>query len=608
MDILAHFEDFKSKVTAAQDLSRAERSRLLVEAWRLCRPVHDDAWVYNAMVVDHVGELGWDPTSILCKLKAFAVPCTYAEENLKFLACLEISSARFPHASKVYHRVYMKVAEAATSAEASKSPSQDAEILCIIQLAAQGAILRGKEIKHSVAETLAAVADKVQDLSVRKLLHSVLGSKADIEQSTSFLLVRAATDERLCSAMQQILSCLPRERLEQLVPPVTLSLANAVARKTSLSGETYRDRLSAWLTVLEGLGARPHQPAFLDTAIAVITKHVFTSRAPGRMRAQLLLHALTFRLADQRADVALRESMLQVIYSSTPPACVEQKPLGFDAILGLIFARMQRAALPHTAMINMTVHLLLRHGDLHSLYSFLSVLKEQGLTLLDTSSVRCLATKTLASLQQQPTTSADEEATRQRHAFTLRICQAILDLLDQGNPKSTAQTHALALRARQEFSHILTRARQTHALPLIYTNTAPDISSPQRTILIHQLAHHYSLGTTRSQRETWRAIYYLYAYLETHNLPIGPLFTKAVVRAAIIRPLMERRFVSARRLIWVCRLVARVEGEAVARRVEDGFWIWRGELILHAKRVKDGSGGDVRVKAGVGRLKGLGLL
>ncbi|RAR12134.1 hypothetical protein DDE83_004262 [Stemphylium lycopersici] len=607
VDILAHFDDFKSKVAAAQDLSSAERSRLLAETWRSCRPFHDDAWVYNAMVVEHVGKLGWDPTSILCQLKYFVVPSTYTEENLKFLNCLESLSARFPHASRAYHRVYMKVAETAKSAEASKSPSQDAKLLYIIRLAVQGAILRDKEIKHSVAETLAVVADKVQDSNVKKLLHSVLGCKANVQHTTSFLLVRAATDERLCSVIQQVLSCLPRERLEQLVSPMTLSFANAVARKTSLSGETYRDRLSAWLTVLEGLGARPRQPAFLDAAIAVITKHVFTSGIPGRMRAQLLLHALTFRLADQRTDAALRERMLHLIYSPAPSATLEQEQIRFDVVLGLILARMQRAALPHTAMINMTVDLLIRHEDLHSLYSFLLALKDHNLTLRNPSSIRSLATKNLASLQQQPI--SPDEATRQRHAFTLHTCQSILDLLDRPNTTSAAaHTQAQVLRARQEFAHILSRARQNHALPLIYANTTTDIDPGQRTILIHQLAHHYSLTTSRSHRETWRAIYYLYHHLESHALSIGPLFTKAVVRASIIRPMMEHRFISARRLIWVCQLVARVEGEAVARQVEAGYWRWRGELIRHAKRVKDRAGGDVKEKALVGRMKGLGLI
>jgi len=72
--------------------------------------------------------------------------------------------------------------------------------------------------------------------------------------------------------------------------------------------------------------------------------------------------------------------------------------------------------------------------------------------------------------------------------------------------------------------------------------------------------------------------------------------------------MMEHRFVSARRLIWVCQLVARVEGEKVARQIEGAFHRWRGDLIKHAKEVHDAAGGDRGAKANVGRLKQLNLL
>jgi predicted RNA binding protein YcfA (HicA-like mRNA interferase family) len=103
-------------------------------------------------------------------------------------------------------------------------------------------------------------------------------------------------------------------------------------------------------------------------------------------------------------------------------------------------------------------------------------------------------------------------------------------------------------------------------------------------------------------------MYYLYKYLQTYSLPMGPLFSKAIVRISIVRPLSENQFVSARRLIWVCHVVARVEGEDVVRKLEKDFWEWRGDLIKHAKSVYVGVGGHPQDKAHIGTMKRLGLI
>ncbi|EOA89607.1 uncharacterized protein SETTUDRAFT_175630 [Exserohilum turcica Et28A] len=613
----AHFDHFKSQVAHAGDLSSSERSRLLATTWRSCRPDHPDAWVYNTMVVEHLNQLGWDPTSILCKLKAFHTPPTYTLHSLYLLNCLEKSWARFLHASKVYHRVCMKMAEAAKSAEASRSSSQDAELLLIIRLALHGAVASTNEIKRSVAESLVAVADKIQNLHVRKSLRSILTGTNTIEQCMNLFLARAATDYSVCAAVEQVLSCLPPKRLESIVPSITLSLATAVERKNKLPGDIYARRLDAWLMVLEGLGAPSASDeggtALLEAAIAAVTKHIFTGKNPGMMQSHLLTHVLAFQLTRQTSYVTVRERMLQLTYACIALARAQPEPLGFEATLGLVFSRLRGEKLPYEALIDVTADVFARHASLHSVYCFLSALSQQGLGLNNASSIESLATKTILSSTQDPK-SMDERA-RQRHAFTLHTCQRILSLVSKLSPSSptpslsTAKHHARTLQAHREFTEILTRAAQNHALPQIYANlSSTNLTPSQRSILIHQLAHFYSLTTTRSHRESWRAIYYLYRHLQAHALPIGPLFSKAVVRASMTRPMMEHRFISARRLIWVCHLVARVEGEHVVRQIEHGYWVWRGALIQHAKRVQDDAGGDRREKALVARIKALGLI
>jgi hypothetical protein len=620
VDIETYFEIFKSNVTDAEGFSGSERGEFLVDVWRSSRPAHAEVWRYNAMVVRHLTELGWDPTCILSELTFLAVPPTYSEESLDFLKCLEQSAARFPHASRVHRRVYMMLAEAAAVAEASKKPSQDLELSFLLRQTLQSAYSRSANFKQFVAKTLAAVAGKIQDPSFRKSLHSILAGINSAEQSLTLLLARAAKSHSLYATVEQVLYCLPRQRVQSLVPSITTSLVKAIEWKSRLSNDTYRDRLSAWLTVLEKLDSRPEfDGSYLATAVAEVAEHVFANCNPGQLRPHILLHALVFKLAQEMPSHApYKERLLQLIYSVTdilpndalstqlPAALEQQGPTRLEATLGTILAQIQRASLPHAHLTKITIDHLIRHTN-----RFLTALDQEGLTLDDPSSLQDIVEEKMGLLRQRTAPSTEKQ--RQHYAFALRTCQMLLTFLSELATTTTVSIAAVqeelsTLQARRKFEAILDRAEENHALPLVYRNLSADISDKDRTILIHQLAHHYSLSTTRTHRETWRAIYYLYNYLVDNSLPIGPLFTKAVVRVSIIRPMIEHRFVSARRLIWVCQLVARVEGEAVAQKIESNYFQWRGDLILYAKGVHVEAGGDRKKKALVATMKRLGLI
>jgi hypothetical protein len=624
VDIETYLEIFKSNVTDAEGFSGSERGEFLVDAWRSSRPAHAEVWRYNAMVVRHLTELGWDPTSILSQLNSFAVPPTYSEESLDFLKCLEQSAARFPHASRVHRRVYMMLAETAAVAEASKMPSQDLELSFLLRQTLQSAYSRSANFKQHVANTLAAVAGKIQDPNFRKSLHSILAGINSAEQSLTLLLARAAKSHSLYATAEQVLHCLPPQRVQSLVPPITTSLVKAIEWKSRLSKDTYRDRLSAWLTVLGRLDSRPEfgmtSTDYLSTAVAEVAEHVFANCNPGQLRPHILLHALVFKLAQEMPSHAhYKERLLQLIYAVTvelsndalstqlPAALEQQGPTRLEATLGTILVQIQRASLPHTHLTKMTTDHLIRHTN-----RFLTALNQEGLTLDDPSSLQDVVEEKMALLRQRTAPSTEKQ--RQHYAFALRTCQMLLTFLSELATTTTMVSLAAMRRelitsqARRQFQAILDRAEANHALPLVYRNLSADLSDKERTILIHQLAHHYSLSTTRTHRETWRAIYYLYNYLVDNSLPIGPLFTKAVVRVSIIRPMIEHRFVSARRLIWVCQLVARVEGEAVAQKIESNYFQWRGDLIKYAKGVHVEAGGDRKKKALVATMKRLGLI
>ena len=613
----AHFQDFKSKTADAGNWSSAERGQLLAMKWQSCRPNNTDAAVYNLMVVQHLTDQGWDPTRILSKLKYFAVPPAYTAESLALLECLEQLSMRYPHALKVHRRVYLKAAEAAASAAASTSLSQDLQLLKTIQRTLQGIHSADPKVTPQAITLAREVTNKIQDHDITKSLRALQSGPQNDMQTITSLIARAAADSNFCPAVEQVLMCLPRNRLDSLVTVYTRSLTEAMEKEHDMSQESRKTHVSAWLTVLETLDARTdmRNANYLSSAIKLLANHVFPSNISGDMRARMLLIASVFHLTHKTPSLAdSRETMLRLVRSFTIPVPGQEEKLvfEFEDTLALILAQMSKTISFYTPMINVVTNLFTHHAQLHRVYRFLCALDKQGLALDDASSIQALVKKQVASLPED--TASLTERQRQLYAFALRTCQYTFEVLRRVAVEDTAaalkdtEAKALALQAHREFTAILDRAAENNALPQAYATLTADIPSNQRTALIHQLAHHYSLVTTRSHRETWRSIYYLYIFLETQSLPIGPLFTKAVVRSSIIRPLIERRFVSARRLIWVCNLVARVEGERVAKQVENNYWLWRGDLIKHAKDVHNDAGGDRKAKASISKLKGIGLL
>ena len=606
-DAQAHFQEFKSRTADAENWAGAGRGQRLTKIWQSCRPSNTDAAIYNLMVLQHLMEQGWDPTRILSKLKYFEIPPTYTAESLALLECLEKLSAQFPHALKVHRRVYSKAVEAATSAEASTSLWQDVQLLMTIRTTLQGIYSADPKVTPQAVTVARVVESKIQDHDIRESLRDIESGVHNDEQTVTRLISRAAIDSSFCPAVEQVLLCFPRNRLDLLVTSLTRSLTE---KNHVILDASHKAHLSACLTVLETLDARSdlRKANYLNSAIAMLANHIFPSNVSGEMRARVLLIAAVFRVTQRTPPLAgSREEMLRLVNSFATPVPEHKEGLvfEFEETLALVLAQMSKTTTFYTPMINVVTDLFTHHAQLHRVYRFLCALDKHGLALDNASSIQALVKKQVASFPEDSASLTERQ--RQHHAFALRTCQNTLEVLRRVAAQDTAaalqatQEQALALQARREFTVILNRAAENNALPQAYITLTADIPSSQRTALVHQLAHHYSLMTTRSHRETWRSIYYLYVFLETQSLPIGPLFTKAVVRSSIIRPLVEHRFVSAKRLIWVCNLVARVEGERVAKQVENNYWRWRGDLIKHAKDVHVEAGGERKEKASIGR-------
>ncbi|KAF2129799.1 hypothetical protein P153DRAFT_315039 [Dothidotthia symphoricarpi CBS 119687] len=431
---------------------------------------------------------------------------------------------------------------------------------------------------------------------------SMSADPANDEHQVALMAARAAN-------VEDELSCIPKAQIRARISAMAFAFAKENRTEAHSSNSTHVHDMDAWLKLLHRVDSRPasgvQAVSLVDTAVVPLAKLTFTKQIGPEALMKALLTTLVQRGAVK--GVSVEQVFDFVAACVSPPKPRRRRSSPIDQLLENVILRMHAESIPYGGLLELALPLIVRYARIDPILEFLHMMEDRGLPLHDRGFIDKLLKKTL-SASQNPNASLTD-AQRQRHAFELHLCQKIQAVLTRLAAEAhTAQQALLSLQARREFQHILDRARDAHALPLACRSLTADIPTAQRVELIHQLAHHYSLDKTHSHRESWRAMYYLYHYLQRHSLPIGPLFTKAVVQVSLVRPLSENRFVSARRLIWVCRLVARVEGEPVARDIESAFWQWRGDLIRHAKCVFVGVGGSPQDKAHVGTMKRLGLI
>lgn len=618
MDPEACFEVFKTRVATASDLEGINRRRRILNAWQLSCPPDATAAGYNVAAIRHIIQLEWDPTPLFekARLLSFAVPPTYAQETMELLKCAENISTRFPDRLPYLHRLYKKLAEDALQAEASTSASQDDNLLAMMrQLWHSACSPKGKTGRGALA-LLQALAGKLNDPYTTNVLQSLLRDTTSLAPPISLLAVRAS-ETRPYAATLEILRCIPRTLLIKFVPAVTIDLARAIDTKSKFSKSVYEQRLKIWLRLLHHLDSsstvNQHNIVLSEAAIEALTEHVFTGHPTFRTRPTTLLQALLFRLSEQDEFYAASSDKLSELINFSRTYSQDQKrSLQPAELVAMAISRMQETALPYHKFANTITALLANGADLGPLLTFLTVLEGNKVPITATLVVDRIVKEKVADLEAQNHVQTDTE--RQQNASALSTCQKLVGLLSRTAPVSVAKSAVsneeklLALQAKRQFQHLMERALEASALPLAYRNIAAGCTIEERTALIQQLAHQYSNDKTLSHRELWRAMYYLYRYLRKYSLHITPLFSRAAVRSSIVRPLSENRFVSSRRLIWVCHLVARVEGEEVAKRIESDFWEWRGDLLKHARSVHVSVGGDRREKTHVNTMKRLGLI
>lgn len=609
-DIHACLDDFKSSIAYADGLSEADREAVLLKAFAASSPNHPRAWEYNVLVIEHLAHMRWDFTPLFAgpQLASFAIPSFYTPECKVLLNSAEEVTIHFPQRRRRIRRLYMKIAESASSTTISSASSKDSRLLHMTRLLWQSAASPGGQVERSALDLLRVMSKKLHDRDTAASLHTMLAHPFKLQHGIIQLIVSLSEHPDRYDITEQVLHCIPQDRLSAANNTITRDLASTKAKEPSVVDWT---RLSTWLKLLLGLDsntastARPSE--HFDTAIARIAKIFFANQGRLVIYPQTLIRSLMLKISQTHPAYTTSEQAISRLMDAS-----RRTHLQPEQDLGRLLSTLRGQSLPCMELARAVTALIVCHAKLGSVQNFLSILEDQKFTLEDTSVIVDLVEQKMVEIQHPDYTLTG--GGRQRAANILHMCQTISETLSRVAAASTAEVsnakkdYVFSLRAQRQFQHILDGAQAARALPLIHGRLSANWTPELKVTLVHQLAHQYSLDRTRSHRETWRSMYYLYNYLKQNAHPIGPLFSKAVVRVCITRALAEHRFVSAGRLIWVCQLVALVEGEKVARQLEFRFWQWRGDLIKEAKAAFVESGGDASAKASISTMKRLGLI
>jgi hypothetical protein len=99
---------------------------------------------------------------------------------------------------------------------------------------------------------------------------------------------------------------------------------------------------------------------------------------------------------------------------------------------------------------------------------------------------------------------------------------------------------------------------------------------PQEMIdLMHKMASAFARSEARPPRVAFRNICQCLHHLRIHRAPISPELTRAVNHAGTTRSIMKGMIVGKERLRYMLYLISKVEGEGVAKEVDETVYKWR---------------------------------
>lgn len=611
-DIDGCFAKFVEQITTASTLPENARCNRLQEILRSSCPANDSAGHFSLLVLKYLKGEQWSAGHVIASLSDPHVPLPpiYSFEGLEFLKGLEEMTATTPHRIRGINRMYQKLADAARSAPTSNGHSQDSSLRLLIRGLWDSAWTRVEAVDASTGELMREMCKKISDVRLRKHLTPIVEDpKNSVDQIISLVTACTKNPELIPSGLE-LLGYIPLTPFRFWTTVLSSRLLKSKQRTPGSSVSPRKlECLETWLKLLYSLDDKATNVvghvslsdlAFKDLALQ------FLNPCRAVVPPHALVTALLYSLAGHSSFANVSSERASEFITSYAPGLLKQHATGLplNEMLARLILQLEEASLPNHGVLELILPLLHRRKGLQLALDLLRLVERRGSALSQTACLEAYMAQVLGEVRN---TSTSTEQERQHRALALHACQELQQLIAGLGARVRAQGEELeALQARRQFQHILDRANDAHIVPLAYRKTMADIPLQLRVELIHQFAHQYSIDRTRSHCQSWRSIYYLYKYLRYNKLDIGPLFTKAVVRVCVTRPLSENRFVGARRLTWVCQMVAPVEGEDVARKIEHIFWVWRGDLILHSKKtlIAYGGHGDAHVST----MKRLGLI
>lgn len=583
-------------------VARQKSSGEVKEAFTQHIPSAPFIWRYYAATLEHVRELGRDPRPILACLHRddarflrIANPFQSTDGCAEFVT--EVDKAARKHSVR---KIVDAMVQMAVGAGQSTTKAHDLILLRLIKLVGNQAQATKTSSQLSSAKTISnQLASNLQEhIDIAMLLPHLAEA-----QHTQRAIIRTVcsvveTPDATTSA-EWALTHMPRRHLIELVPQITRELAkwssnhqeNAAASERK---QCYLDAVKAsdhWLQLLHRMDAQSSSKySLLKAAIIRLAKSLPDKPEPAKVAHECFFKALLL-YQNSDAQVSSQADELRSPQALFAGVLLQKKPDSTDYI----------------ALLDLAFPLIAKYAGLTTLLGCIRTMEDFKLPLstqMDFDSLIKSELDEVRNLAGDVTQSG-----LQKRAVALQACEKLTYALHRmGHTLPARMKEVTTLSGIHHFSRVLLHAKTISALPIAYRDAGPDMSLMDRVSLAHQLAHHCAKDTTRTHRETWRSVFSIYRYLRLHALPMGPLLTKAIVHSSITRPLMENRFVSARRLIWACHLVAKVEGDEVAASVENRFFQWRGQLIARSKRVYVGVGGSKHSKAHVGTMKRLRLI
>lgn len=108
-----------------------------------------------------------------------------------------------------------------------------------------------------------------------------------------------------------------------------------------------------------------------------------------------------------------------------------------------------------------------------------------------------------------------------------------------------------------------------------------------RASLLDRMALAYAQALHLSCQAAYRNVYRCYRLHVWYRLgPVNIDMSRALTIAGVLRPLQEGKVVTTTRVCWILKIVKEVEGEEIARGVDELYYKWETEIVHKTKRRK----------------------